>query len=152
MSDEAHAAASKIQRVFRGKKGRNEYQQILHEKLVKAATRIQRGWRNKMAENEEELKLMDQAARRIQNQFRIRLARKRAVTQEKFGPRALPPYVESFVIPPVRHLAEKITELLVSPTPYAAARRTGRVHRATGGGHGDASERRPRKGTRLWNC
>ena len=121
VSDEAHAAASKIQRVFRGKKGRNEYQQILHEKLVKAATRIQRGWRNKMAANEEELKLMDQAARRIQNQFRIRLARKRAVTQEKFGPRALPPYVESFIIPPVRHLAEKITELLVSPTPYAAA-------------------------------
>jgi hypothetical protein len=38
--------------VFRGKKGRNASQQIMHEKLVKAATRIQRGWRSKMAANE----------------------------------------------------------------------------------------------------
>ena len=103
VSDEAHAAASKIQRIFRGKKGRDDFQQIQHAKLVKAATRIQRGWRSKMAANEDELKAMDAAARMIQNQFRIRLTRKRAASQEKFGPRALPPYIDT-IMPPVRHL------------------------------------------------
>jgi hypothetical protein len=41
--------------------------------------------------------------RLIQNEFRFRMARKRSALQEKFGPRALPPYVDH-VIPPVRLL------------------------------------------------
>lgn len=120
MSDEAHAAATRIQRVFRGKKGKSEFQEIMRQKMIKAATRIQRGWRSKMAAAEEEQVQMDRAARVIQNHFKIRLARKRNALQEKFGPRALPPYVD-MVIPPLRHLKEKVTELLASPTPFAAA-------------------------------